>query len=211
MAELYRCPMSASRFGNQETAFANCTSIVVAQLFRQNSNQPRSARSIEPSPDSNHVQFYRCADFLAATSGFQPYFAHSPKMQNKPVTIQCTDVNSPQEGIPTDTSYDIPNLCQRLLKMQTVDREVINDAVKALERLKSGLKATQATLSNTMQYVEKADQFVAQTAALSIWGHDRNDGTPYEECEAPSEGYADSHECLMNLIEAARDVQEATA
>ena len=109
--------------------------------------------------------------------------------------------------VPTDTSYDIPNLCQRLLKMQTVDQEVIKDAVKALERLKSGLKATQTTLSTTMQHVEAANKFVGQVAGLSIWGHDQDDGTPYEECDDPSDGTVDSHECLMNLIEEARRLE----
>lgn len=56
----------------------------------------------------------------------------------------------------------------------------------------------------------KAREFVARVADLSIWGYDRNDGTPYEECEEPCEGLADSHECLMGLIERARTIQKGS-
>lgn len=48
--------------------------------------------------------------------------------------------------------------------------------------------------------------FVRRVAELSIWDFDRSGGTPYAECEEPSEGYGDSHNCLMNLIEDARSI-----
>lgn len=117
-------------------------------------------------------------------------------------------------GVPSPTpvySFDISGLCQRLRNpVEYLDEvfvpSVAEDAVKMIQQLATALHATQTAHSQTMQYVEKADKFVAQTAALSIWGHDRNDGTPYEECEEPSDGYTDSHECLMNLVEAARNL-----
>ena len=133
------------------------------------------------------------------------------------VDIGCLDeLRTKLTGKPSVSTVDSSRMCERLLDpMEYRDGSfvpsVANDAVKVIQHLTTALKATQTAHSQTMQYVERADKFVARTAALSIWGHDRNDGTPYEECEEPSEGYADSHECLMNLIEAARDVQEVTA
>ena len=52
--------------------------------------------------------------------------------------------------------------------------------------------------------------FVSQVANLSMWSYDRNDGTPYTECEEPGEGFLDSHCCLMALIEQARGLQQPT-
>lgn len=51
------------------------------------------------------------------------------------------------------------------------------------------------------------DQFVEEVANLSIWEYDRDDGTPYEECEEPDDGFMDSHEALMTLIEKARKLR----
>lgn len=51
-----------------------------------------------------------------------------------------------------------------------------------------------------------ANQFGERVASLSIWDYDRDDGTPYRECEIPSDGFLDSHCCLMQLIEEARNL-----
>ena len=51
--------------------------------------------------------------------------------------------------------------------------------------------------------------FVERVADLHIWDHDQENGDPYEELdEPPSDGYLDSHTCLMNLIETARKIDE---
>ena len=51
--------------------------------------------------------------------------------------------------------------------------------------------------------------FVERVADLHIWDHDQENGNPYEELdEPPSDGYLDSHTCLMNLIETARKIEE---
>ena len=51
--------------------------------------------------------------------------------------------------------------------------------------------------------------FVERVADLHIWDHDQDNGAPYEELdEPPSDGYLDSHTCLMNLIETARKIEE---
>lgn len=49
-------------------------------------------------------------------------------------------------------------------------------------------------------------ELVQSIAGMSIWDYDKNDGTPYKECEEPSEGYVDSHCALMSTIEDARKV-----
>lgn len=45
---------------------------------------------------------------------------------------------------------------------------------------------------------------VQSVADHSIWGLEKNDPNLYDECEPPPGGFADSHECLMELIETAR-------
>jgi len=47
-------------------------------------------------------------------------------------------------------------------------------------------------------------RFVNQVAALKIWGCNAEDGSPYKECIAPTEGFLDSHCCLMELVQEAR-------
>lgn len=54
----------------------------------------------------------------------------------------------------------------------------------------------------------EVDAFLRQIAALLIWSYDDNDGTPYQECQPPSDGFLDSHYCLMDLIEQARRLQQ---
>jgi hypothetical protein len=51
-----------------------------------------------------------------------------------------------------------------------------------------------------------AGRFVHALAGLSIWSYDRKDGTPYTECAEPADGFLDSHTCLMQLIEEARQI-----
>lgn len=47
-------------------------------------------------------------------------------------------------------------------------------------------------------------EFTQAVARMHIWDYDKPDGTPYKECEEPSEGYVDSHCALMDTIEDAR-------
>lgn len=84
------------------------------------------------------------------------------------------------------------------------------DAAEEIRRLSAALTATQTALSQAMQHAEKADRFVADVASLSIWGYDRDDGTPYQEIEEPDDEN-DSHDCLMGLIERARGIYETTS
>jgi hypothetical protein len=52
-----------------------------------------------------------------------------------------------------------------------------------------------------------AEEFVTYVAGYSIWDYDKDDGTPYQECAEPDDGYEDSHMALMNIIEAARKIK----
>lgn len=53
---------------------------------------------------------------------------------------------------------------------------------------------------------QKTDEFIKSLAALSIWEWDKDDGSPYDECDEPNDGFKDSHNCLMHLIEQARAI-----
>jgi len=53
---------------------------------------------------------------------------------------------------------------------------------------------------------EKNQDFINKVANLLVWGYDKDDGSTYEECEEPDDGYEDSHNALMALIEQARDI-----
>lgn len=62
----------------------------------------------------------------------------------------------------------------------------------------------------TLLQSEKSKKLVEKIAGLCLWDFDKDDGTPYKECEEPDDGYLDSHDCLMNLIEEARAIQEGS-
>ena len=66
------------------------------------------------------------------------------------------------------------------------------------------LTATQQALSQAMQHSEQLTRFIQHIAGLKMWGYDKDDGNPHDECDEPDEGHIDSHNCLMELIEQAR-------
>lgn len=116
------------------------------------------------------------------------------------------------KGQEPSVQTDAESICERLLDSEehageAAIPEVAEDAVEVINRLTTGLKATQVALSQAMQHSEKAGKLVERIAGLSIWDYDKNDGTPYEECEEPGDGYLDSHCCLMDAIEEAREIQ----
>lgn len=63
-----------------------------------------------------------------------------------------------------------------------------------------------AAATNHSVTCNEVGAFVDQVAALSLWSYDDKDGNPYRECKPPSNGYLDSHCCLMDLIEQARSL-----
>ncbi len=69
------------------------------------------------------------------------------------------------------------------------------------------LARLEAEKQNLVSERDEALKFVEQVANLDIWDFDKDDGTPYQECDEPSEGHLDSHCCLMQLIEQARQVR----
>lgn len=105
-------------------------------------------------------------------------------------------------------------ICERLLDSEEHACEsavpgVAEDAVEVIKRFSTALQATQTALSQAMQHSEKAGALVDTVAGFKIWHYGQLDGTPYEECEEPSEGYCDSHTCLMDIIEQARGIKAA--
>lgn len=54
-------------------------------------------------------------------------------------------------------------------------------------------------------------KFAAHIARLNIWDYGNDDGSAYKECDEPSDGYLDSHTCLMDMIETARRMLEKPA
>lgn len=59
-------------------------------------------------------------------------------------------------------------------------------------------------MSATNETYEEAISFIDKIARFSIWEYDMNDGTPYQECDEPPDGFLDSHCALMGCIEKAR-------
>ena len=53
-------------------------------------------------------------------------------------------------------------------------------------------------------------KFAAHIARFNIWDYEKNDGSAYQECEAPSDGHLDSHTCLMAMIGTAREIGRAS-
>lgn len=51
---------------------------------------------------------------------------------------------------------------------------------------------------------QAAVEHVQSLASMYIWGYDRNNGERYTECAEPDDGYLDSHNALMGMIEGAR-------
>jgi hypothetical protein len=85
---------------------------------------------------------------------------------------------------------------------------VAEDAAKLLQDLNDMVGLLEEANQNLISERNEALQFVEQVGRLSIWSFDNNDGEAYEECEEPSEGFLDSHCCLMALIEQAREIQK---
>jgi hypothetical protein len=72
----------------------------------------------------------------------------------------------------------------------------------SLEQILNEVPNTAAANSSTEG--SSAASFLSSVARLSMWSYARSNGTPYNECEEPSEGFLDSHCTLGELIEEAR-------
>ncbi len=102
---------------------------------------------------------------------------------------------------------EITSICDRLLDSEEHATEnaipdVAEDAATVIHRLYRLLGQAESEKQNLVPQRDEAIDFVRQVSTLSKWG-----GDPAEaECENPSEGTDDSHECLMNLIDEARKI-----
>lgn len=73
-------------------------------------------------------------------------------------------------------------------------------------KLKEALRLLNATREDeeTGKPAGRLVRFVNQVATLNIWEYNADDGSSYQECRAPTEGFLDSHCCLMGLVQEAR-------
>lgn len=106
-----------------------------------------------------------------------------------------------------DVSLPIDDICDRLLDSEEHATEsaipqVAEDAVVIFRKLSAELGRLEAANQNLVSERDEALKFVDQVANLDIWDYDDTN-----ECERPSEGFLDSHCCLMGLIQDARGVQ----
>lgn len=82
-----------------------------------------------------------------------------------------------------------------------------NETIPPTGMLEKEIRRLQAELSLSKQREKEVMAFAQCVANLSIWGYGTDDGDVYKECEEPSDGYLDSHTCLMSLIERARAIE----
>lgn len=86
------------------------------------------------------------------------------------------------------------------------DAAIPNVAYQAVDEINHLVSVHSEEVQALKDKVEKLKQFITDVSELKMWGYDKDDGTPYEESEEPGEGYEDSHTCLMNFIEEARNI-----
>lgn len=102
---------------------------------------------------------------------------------------------------------EITSICDQLLDSEEHATEnaipdVAEDAVTVIQRLYRLLGQAVSEKQNLVSQRDEAIDFVRQVSILKRWGCDPAES----ECENPSEGTDDSHECLMDLIYKARKI-----
>jgi hypothetical protein len=85
-------------------------------------------------------------------------------------------------------------------------KNISANSAEDVKKLENSLKATQEALSQAMQHADRLAKFASKVASMSIWGWDKDDGTPYCEAGEPYAGADDSHCAIMSLIEEARSL-----
>ncbi len=119
-----------------------------------------------------------------------------------------------QEKIPAVDLRQAEEIANRLLDSEEHAVEaaipgVAEDASAMIGRLATALEHAQTALLQVKLRAAKAESFVRMIAGLRVWDHADEIGVPSEsdECDAPTEGHLDSHQCLMRLIQDARSLQ----
>jgi hypothetical protein len=79
--------------------------------------------------------------------------------------------------------------------------ELAEKACDLIEKLRAATAQLQAQ-NSVMQ------TFVGRVSELRMWDYDDDEGNRYQECDEPDDGYGDSHDALMGLIEMSRDLVE---
>jgi hypothetical protein len=78
------------------------------------------------------------------------------------------------------------------------------EASELIKKLCTELISTRAALDQATKQSKESEDFVRQIAEMQIWSYDKNDGSPYNECDEPANVFLDSHTALMDSIEQAR-------
>lgn len=128
------------------------------------------------------------AAFLAA-------LAQQAEVNYLSVGVIQDGTRSPTPAEESDAITQAEQICERLVDseehaVEAAVPEVAFEAAEVIRRL--------------LSTIERQRKFVEEVAGMSIWDYDRDDGTPYKECEEPGDGYLDSHCALMALVEEAR-------
>jgi hypothetical protein len=101
---------------------------------------------------------------------------------------------------------EVEVICARLLDSQEHASEeaipqVAEDAAELLRKMHKETNRLKAENQSLVAQRDEAMRFVEQVARLKVWGCGE-----MKECARPSEGFMDSHDCLMGLIHQARNV-----
>lgn len=161
-------------------------------------------------------RLYELADDLKASASFEGCEEGLMVVDSQKLAalIQFAQLLKRADQAETAGQKEAERICTRLLDSEehagdAAVPDVANDAVQIINALRFDLNATQVCLEQAQDYSAKAGKLVTEVAALSVWGFDKSDGTPYEECPEPGDGFLDSHCCLMETILQCRDVQAA--
>lgn len=79
--------------------------------------------------------------------------------------------------------------------------ELAEKAGDLIEKLRTATAQLQAQNSVMQTFVDRVSE-------LRMWDYDDDQGNQYQECDEPDDGYGDSHDALMGLIEISRDLVE---
>lgn len=131
------------------------------------------------------------AAFLAA-------LAQQAEINYLSIGLTPGEPSAPAGNLQMGIDEEAERICARLVDseehaVEAAVPEIAFEAADTIRRL-LGIVATQT-------------RFVDQVAGMSIWEYDRDDGTLYQECAEPGDGFLDSHCSLMALIEEARKLK----
>ena len=72
--------------------------------------------------------------------------------------------------------------------LMVVGAKQLGDLLQFVRQMQKSNETTEAA-PPTNPNAEKANKLIDQIAGMRIWDYDKNDGTPYKECNEPGDGY----------------------